>query len=136
MPAPRTRTGPKSVSTICIDGSIDLPPGAVQAAIDDGLSRLTFGRLAKRLGISDRIVVYYFPTKDDLITEVLLSMGSQLQDVLGEAVTTSAADHIELLRAAWPVLLNRNSIPRSACCSRPTDWPRQGESPTRPWPCS
>lgn len=50
MPAPRTRTGPKSVSTICIDGSIDLPPGAVQAAIDDGLSRLTFGRLAKRHG--------------------------------------------------------------------------------------
>ena len=52
--------------------------GALAAAFDDGLSRLTFGRVAKRLGISDRIVVYYFPTKDDLIGEVLIAMGVQL----------------------------------------------------------
>ena len=33
----------------------------------DGLSNLTFGRLAKRLGMADRTIVYYFPTKADLI---------------------------------------------------------------------
>ncbi len=82
----------------------DILVGALQAATDDGLSRLTFGRLAKRLGISDRIVVYYFPTKDDLIGEVLLSMGLNLQQVLADAFTERAADYIELTRAAWPVL--------------------------------
>lgn len=78
--------------------------GALEAASDDGLSRLTFGRLAKRLGISDRIVVYYFPTKDHLISEVLLAMGAKLQQTLAEAFTAPAADHLELTRAAWPIL--------------------------------
>jgi AcrR family transcriptional regulator len=78
--------------------------GALAAAIDDGLSQLTFGRLAKRLGINDRTVVYYFPTKDDLITEVVMSMGLQLQSTLGAAFSRPADDHLELARAAWPVL--------------------------------
>jgi AcrR family transcriptional regulator len=78
--------------------------GALATAMDDGLSRLTFGRVAKRLGINDRTVVYYFPTKDALITEVVLSMGLQLQETLGEAFSMPAADHLELARMAWPVL--------------------------------
>ena len=78
--------------------------GALAAAMDDGLSQLTFGRVAKRLGINDRTVVYYFPTKDALITEVVMSMGLQLQQTLGEAFSTPAADHLELARMAWPVL--------------------------------
>jgi len=78
--------------------------GALAAAFDDGLSQLTFGRVAKRIGINDRTVVYYFPTKEDLLTEVVTSMGLQLQQTLGEAFTSPAADHLELARAAWPVL--------------------------------
>lgn len=78
--------------------------GALGAAHADGLSQLTFGRLAKRLGISDRIVVYYFPTKDDLIGEVILAMGLQLQRTLEAAFSEPAADHIELMARAWPVL--------------------------------
>ena len=78
--------------------------GALAAALDDGLSQLTFGRVAKRLGINDRTVVYYFPTKDDLITEVVMSMGLQLQETLGAAFATPAANHLELARMAWPVL--------------------------------
>jgi AcrR family transcriptional regulator len=74
------------------------------AALEEGLSQLTFGRLAKRLGINDRTIVYYFPSKDDLISEVIVSMGVQLQTTLAKAFTVPAADHIELLRAAWPVL--------------------------------
>jgi AcrR family transcriptional regulator len=78
--------------------------GALAAAFDDGLSQLTFGRVAKRLGINDRTVVYYFPTKEDLLTEVVTSMGLQLQQTLGEAFASPAVDHMELARAAWPVL--------------------------------
>lgn len=78
--------------------------GALDAAVDDGLSRLTFGRVAKRLGVSDRIVVYYFPTKDDLITNVLLTVGAELQEVLARAFTARARDHLELSKSAWPVL--------------------------------
>ena len=85
--------------------------GAVAAALDDGLSQLTFGRLAKRLGINDRTIVYYFPTKDDLTTEVVMAVGVQLQQMLGDAFSTPAADHLELARAAWPVLARREADP-------------------------
>ena len=85
--------------------------GALAASMDDGLSQLTFGRVAKRLGINDRTVVYYFPTKDALITEVVMSMGLQLQQTLGEAFSTPAADHLELARTAWPVLARDEADP-------------------------
>ena len=78
--------------------------GALVAALDDGLSQLTFGRLAKRLGISDRIIVYYFPSKEDLVGEVILAMGLQLQETLAAAFTAPAASHRELMAAAWPVV--------------------------------
>jgi AcrR family transcriptional regulator len=78
--------------------------GAIAAALDDGVSQLTFGRLAKRLGISDRIVVYYFPTKSDLISEVITAMGMQLQAALAPAFNSPAANHTEMIHRAWPLL--------------------------------
>jgi len=85
--------------------------GALAAAFEDGLSQLTFGRIAKRLGISDRIVVYYFPTKDDLIGEVLFAIGAQLQETLAPTFSTPVADHLELLRSAWPILARLDADP-------------------------
>ena len=84
---------------------------ALEVALDVGLSRLTFGRVATAMGINDRTVVYYFPTTDDLITEVVMSMGVQLQATLGEAFSTPAASHLELARAAWPVLAQADADP-------------------------
>ena len=76
----------------------------MEAAVADGLSNLTFGRLSRRLGVSDRMIVYYFPNKDALITEVLLLLGAHLQEALMEAFSGHAADHMALARRAWPVL--------------------------------
>jgi AcrR family transcriptional regulator len=78
--------------------------GALGVALEDGLSQLTFGRLAKRLRMNDRMIVYYFPTKDDLIAEVVMSMGLQLQETLSGAFSKPANDYVDLARAAWPVL--------------------------------
>ncbi len=83
--------------------------GALATAFDGGLSQLTYGRVAKRLGVNDRIVVYYFPTKGNLVSEVLIAMGAQLQQTLAPAFTSPAADHLALLRAAWPVLAHRDA---------------------------
>lgn len=85
--------------------------GALAAALDDGLSQLTFGRLARRLGINDRIVVYYFPTKADLIGEVIVAIGLQLQAKLETVLARRAADHRELAAAAWPVLATPDADP-------------------------
>lgn len=85
--------------------------GALDTAFREGLSRLSFGRVAKSLGISDRTVVYYFPTKTELITEVLLAMGAQLRTTLAPAFTTRVDDHVELLRVAWPLLATTDADP-------------------------
>ena len=78
--------------------------GALAVAFDDGLSQLTFGRVAKQLGISDRVVVYYFPSKEDLVGEVLLGVGIQLQQALEPAFRSPAKDYFQLVKAAWPVM--------------------------------
>lgn len=78
--------------------------GAVQAAVEHGLSALTFGRLAGHLGTSDRVIVYYFPTKNALITDVLVAVGLRLQDVLARAFPEAAADHRQMAAAAYPAL--------------------------------
>lgn len=78
--------------------------GAVAVAFESGLSQLTYGRVAKQLGINDRTVVYYFRTKDVLISEVLLAIGARLQDTLAPALETTKADHVALVRTIWPIL--------------------------------
>ena len=82
----------------------ELLQAALDVAFDVGLSQLTFGRVAKHLGISDRTVVYYFPTKDDLVGEVVIAMGTELQRTLAAAFTERATDHLQLVRVAWPVV--------------------------------
>ncbi|MEM9564585.1 MAG: TetR/AcrR family transcriptional regulator [Actinomycetota bacterium] len=89
----------------------DILAGAVAVAFTDGLSQLTYGRVAKRLDISDRVIVYYFPTKDDLVSAVVLSMGGQLQATLGAAFAEPAEDHLGIVRAAWPVLASTEVDP-------------------------
>lgn len=85
--------------------------GALATAFEDGLSQVTYGRVAKRLGISDRIVVYYFPTKDDLVGDVLLALGLQLQQALEPAFTQRQPDHLALARTAWPLLADDSVDP-------------------------
>jgi AcrR family transcriptional regulator len=85
--------------------------GALEEAFEGGLSRLTYGRVAARLGIHDRTVVYYFPTKDDLITDVVMSMGARLQETLAPAFTTPSTDHREVVRVAWPLLARPDADP-------------------------
>ncbi len=82
----------------------DILAGAVHVALADGLHALTFGRVAKHVGTSDRIVVYYFPSKADLVTAVLGALGERLQATLGPTLQGPCADPLELVRAAWPLL--------------------------------
>lgn len=77
---------------------------AVAMALTDGLSSLTFGGLAKHLGTSDRMIVYYFPSKTTLVTDVLLEIGARLQQTLAHALVEPADGHRQLARTAFGVL--------------------------------
>ena len=57
----------------------DLLTAATRLAETSGIGSLTFDSVGASLGISDRTVVYYFPTKADMITAVVGALGEQLQ---------------------------------------------------------
>lgn len=84
---------------------------ATAAAAAEGLSSLTFGRVAKRSGTSDRMVVYYFPTKDELVGAVMGELALRLQATLAQSLTAKAADHVALVRTAWPLLATPDADP-------------------------
>lgn len=77
---------------------------AVEAVEQEGLSTLTFGRLAKRIGISDRIIVYYFPSKSDLITSTISTISAGLIDILDDAFGDEPQPPPDLVTRAWPIL--------------------------------
>jgi AcrR family transcriptional regulator len=105
--------------------------GALTVAFADGLSQLTYGRVARNLDINDRIVVYYFPSKEDLVSEVLVSVGMQLQQALEPAFTSPADGHLELVQAAWPIMASAEADPIFALFLEASGLAASGREPYR-----
>ena len=89
----------------------EIMEAALEASVEEGVGGLTFGRVAQRMGIADRTVVYYFPTKQALIEAVLHAHSARLQEVLGRAFKTSADDFYGIVRAAWPLISSEDAEP-------------------------
>ena len=77
----------------------------------EGIGSLSFGRLAKRLGIADRTIVYYFPTKTQLVTEVMQAISLELLVQLQAAFGDEPREPDDLLDAAWPIVTDPASEP-------------------------
>lgn len=84
---------------------------AVAVALEGGISSVTFGAVAKHAGVSDRMVVYYFPTKAELLTAVTVALGGQLQELLGGAFGDEPLDRHDLLARAWSALARPQADP-------------------------
>jgi AcrR family transcriptional regulator len=88
---------------------------AVIVAQDEGLHRLSFGRVATRAGTSDRVVVYYFPTKQALVQGVLEAVGAGLLERLGPVLDGARpSDHRELARLVWVAVGHQGTDPAVA----------------------
>lgn len=109
----------------------DILGGALAVAFDHGLSQLTFGRVAKRIGISDRIVVYYFPSKNELVADVLVAVGTQLQQTLESAFDAPVNHHVQLVRSAWPVVAHPDADPAFALFFEANGLAAAGREPFR-----
>ena len=84
----------------------DILDTAIDAVFESGVHQLTFGKLATRLGIADRTVVYYFPTKEQLITDVLEALALRMMTVIAKAFGDEPLDPDELARRAWLAFTN------------------------------
>lgn len=89
----------------------DISAAALAVAREQGIGQVSFGSVARHLGIADRTVVYYFPTKEALVTDVLVSLGAELQAMLGAAFGVERVAPDELMARAWPVLSNPKADP-------------------------
>ncbi len=77
---------------------------AVAVALESGMAALTFSRVGARLGISDRTVVYYFPTKLDLVLAVAGALAADVERLLEDAFGSDPLSPHDLVERAWPVL--------------------------------
>lgn len=84
---------------------------AVDIALEEGLGAVSFGRVARRLGTNDRTIVYYFPSKTDLMGAVMVHLGAELQGLLEEAFGDQPLARVHLLQRAWPVLADDQTRP-------------------------
>ena len=77
---------------------------AAAIAVESGIAAVTYGSVGSRLSVSSRTVVYYFPTKLDLVTAVIGVLGGDMVVLLEEAFGLAPRSPKDLVARAWPVL--------------------------------
>ena len=88
----------------------DLLSGAVAYVLENGFAGLSLRPLAKELGTSDRMLLYHFTTKGELLRLVL----ARVADELGAAVDAgvgSAADPPSVIRRLWTTMTADGVVP-------------------------
>ena len=83
--------------------------GAVQHVLEHGVASLSLRPLAAALGTSDRMLLYYFGTRERLLDAVLSGVGEQLHAGLEAALPTDPLSPAVLLRRTWGVLSRSES---------------------------
>ena len=77
--------------------------GAIEHVLRHGVSGLSLRPLAAALGTSDRMLLYYFGSREHLLETVLDRVGDGLVAALAEAVPIGRVRPEALLRATWSV---------------------------------
>lgn len=72
--------------------------------LEEGLADTGLRRLAEVAGTSDRMLLYYFENKEDLLTAVLLHIANGLAEALHTAFGTTPLAPVDLLDRLWETM--------------------------------
>jgi len=72
----------------------------VDYVMESGLADLSLRPLAKAVGSSPRVLLYYFGSKDDLITEILVRAGERQREMSAK-LPKHPDSYEQTMRAAW-----------------------------------
>lgn len=78
--------------------------GTVEHVLRNGVATLSLRPLATALGTSDRMLLYYFRSRDELLAAVLRAAGARLQETLEQALPAGPVPPAQLFDQMWTVL--------------------------------
>lgn len=78
--------------------------GLVDHVLREGVATLSLRPLAAAVGTSDRMLLYYFGSRDGLLAAVLDAVGRQLQDGLTGGLAAERVPPARLLASAWSLV--------------------------------
>jgi AcrR family transcriptional regulator len=82
---------------------VELLDRIVDYVLSSGLADLSLRPLAKAVGSSPRVLLYYFGSKEELVTEILVRAGERQRDVFAK-LPKNPQSYEETLRAAWKIV--------------------------------
>lgn len=77
----------------------EIVDAVAQHLVMEGFRNSGLRALAKSIGISDRMVMYYFETKDDLIAAAISSIGESLAEGMEQSLPSGLSTAPQLLEA-------------------------------------
>lgn len=86
----------------------------VDYVYEHGVSQLSLRPLGEAVGCSPRLLLYFFTSKEDLITEVLAAAGARQRDLVQRLRLERAATAGEVCRQIWDAI----SAPKSEALFR------------------
>lgn len=87
-----------------MDRRTELAEGALAYVLAHGLIDLSLRPLAAALGTSDRMLIYYFGSKDELVTEVVRLANTRIAAAIEDAPIDTVDSVGALVRHAWRAL--------------------------------
>lgn len=91
------------------EGKADLLRRSAEYVLQHGLTDLSLRPLATHLGVSARLLLYHFASKEQLVVEVLGVIAQQQQAALSQV--DPLADPVERLNVLWARLTSPELIP-------------------------
>lgn len=85
--------------------------GAVAVLLDRGVTGLSFASVGAALGMADRTVVYYFPTKAQLLWAAVEAGSATLRGQIESALGDGLMSEPELLDRAWGAMSSAQARP-------------------------